>query len=1094
MKILRFMIIALLCAVAQGAWAQTTVTTDSELRAAIANDGANITVTSDIDLSNSTLSIESGRTVTINLGGYTLNRRLTMRGESGGTVITVHNGATLNLSNGTLKGGWGGNGGGLANEEGGTTNLTNVNIAGNTADDRGGGISNQGTLTMTGGIITNNTSNDRTAREGGGGVFNDFNGTATLTNVTISGNKALVKGGGGVCNYGTITLNNCIITSNRAQLNGGGIWDGRVEGKDVSVLIINGCIVTGNHAEGKGGGIYGSNVYGDPGHQGLRMMGAVTVTDNTGCGGLPDNLFLDHRKYVYVIGNLSGSNIGVTLEIPPYEFTKEFKTQNPDIDITSIFHPDIPDIMTITLSSNNEGYMIKNVPDNVVYYLERAWDDERKEVTATLKYLKERIDKNAAPTSETQYKVLRATGDAVTHLGTENSELHEFYVVDSDVDVFSLFVDGPNVHLILCDQSQLTLGDELRVTEGHTIYIHNQCTEVNMGKIRRPDSGTTGCIGGNSDSDTNLNGGNIEIHGGDLDLFCHDGGSAIGGRFKNIGDIKIYGGKIKAESIHGAAGIGGGVDSKYYGNISIYGGTIQAIGSDNMPDLNANGGAGIGGGMGCQGGDLHIYGGTITATTNGETAGIGCGQDGGDKAAGTIIIDGGIVKAYGGNYGAGIGGGDSMNGADLTINGGHVEAYGGTDAAGIGGGEGGDGGSVTINGGYVYAQGGWEYGAGIGGGQDGKGANVTINGGTVIAKAGKNDTGLRAIGPGSGSSDYGSLTIGDGLMVLSGDGTDGPYVATSRVDHCWYRTQASITPCTHSGASYTIIDGNSHSVACAYCTTTATVQPHNFGSYGECDCHLISLADEGDNSALFTKWSDGDAHDFLLSGRKLVPNEEGSRAYTVCLPFDMDLTDRADDVTLWTLSYIKDGSEMVFTRVLENKVEAGKPYLIVIHKGELELLGNSKLCVTPDEGVRVYDWDNREQPLGWWRGTLTKIESADAAEMMAYALQSVGDFRRIRPDTYWAWWGAFRSMYCPDDLPGTNRFTINRGALGGFGSTIVFEGDTEIPEDEAVGITTTNYTNYTNSDGWFTLDGRRIDGQPMKKGLYIHGNRKVLIP
>ena len=566
------------------------VGTDAELRTAIQNDGANIIVTADIDLSNITLSIESGRTVTIDLGGYTLNRRLTLRGENGGQVITVRNGATLNLSNGTLTGGYGGDGGGLLNE-GGTVTLTNVNITGNTADDRGGGISNHGTLTMTGGSITGNTSRDGIDLKGGGGIFNYSGATATLTNVSITGNEAKEKGGGGLCNYGTITLNDCIISGNRAQLNGGGIWDGRVEGKEVSVLIINGCTITGNHAEGKGGGIYGSNVYGDPGHEGLRMEGVVTVTDNTGCGGLSDNLFLDHRKYVYVTGDLTGSNIGVTLEIPPYEFTKEFKTQNPDADITSIFHPDMPDIMTITLSNNNEGYMIKNIPDDVIYYVERAWDDEHKEVTATCKYLTERIDNNATPTSETQYKVLTTTSDAVVHLGTENSELHEFYVVNDQVEVFSLFVDGPNVHIILCDQSQLILGDELRVTEGHTVYIHNQCTEVNMGKIRRTEDGATGCIGGNNDSDTNLNGGNIEIHGGDLDLFCHDGGSAIGGRFKNIGNIKIYGGKIKAESIHGAAGIGGGVGSIYYGNISIYGGTIQAIGSDNMPDLNANGGA-----------------------------------------------------------------------------------------------------------------------------------------------------------------------------------------------------------------------------------------------------------------------------------------------------------------------------------------------------------------------------------------------------------------------------------------------------------------------------------------------------------------------
>ena len=224
----------------------------------------------------------------------------------------------------------------------------------------------------------------------------------------------------------------------------------------------------------------------------------------------------------------------------------------------------------------------------------------------------------------------------------------------------------------------------------------------------------------------------------------------------------------------------------------------------------------------------------------------------------------------------------------------------------------------------------------------------------------------------------------------------------------------------------------------------------------------------------------------------MVNGQWQPRAYTVCLPFDMDLTGR-DDLMLYTLSYIKDGNEMVFTQTAK-KIEAGKPYLIVIHQGELELLGNGKLAVTADEGVRVYDWTNREQPLGWWRGTLTKIESADAAEMMAYSLQSVGDFRRIRPDTPWAWWGAFRSMYCPDELPATNRLTINKGTFGGFGGNtpdITFEGDAEILD--GTGIKSIDNGQLIIDNCWYTIDGRKLDGKPTMKGVYVIDGRKVVI-
>jgi hypothetical protein len=107
---------------------------------------------------------------------------------------------------------------------------------------------------------------------------------------------------------------------------------------------------------------------------------------------------------------------------------------------------------------------------------------------------------------------------------------------------------------------------------------------------------------------------------------------------------------------------------------------------------------------------------------------------------------------------------------------------------------------VNITGGYVYAEGGWEYGAGIGGGQSGAGADVTITGGTVVVKSGTlGATGMRGIGPGYGSDNYGTLTIGDNMMVSSWDGSDGPYPADQRKDYCWYRTQARIEPCTHPG-------------------------------------------------------------------------------------------------------------------------------------------------------------------------------------------------------------------------------------------------------------------------------------------------------
>jgi len=104
------------------------ITTESELRSAVQTDGINIKLDNDIDLSNKTLEIVGGTTVTIDLGGHTLDRKLTNRGEGGGQVITVRKGATLNLSNGTLQGGWGGNGGGFTFSNTLDKNFTKIKV------------------------------------------------------------------------------------------------------------------------------------------------------------------------------------------------------------------------------------------------------------------------------------------------------------------------------------------------------------------------------------------------------------------------------------------------------------------------------------------------------------------------------------------------------------------------------------------------------------------------------------------------------------------------------------------------------------------------------------------------------------------------------------------------------------------------------------------------------------------------------------------------------------------------------------------------------------------------------------------------------
>ena len=136
-------------------------------------------------------------------------------------------------------------------------------------------------------------------------------------------------------------------------------------------------------------------------------------------------------------------------------------------------------------------------------------------------------------------------------------------------------------------------------------------------------------------------------------------------------------------------------------------------------------------------------------TANGEHGGAGIGG-GASQSGNDITITGGEIIANGGEYGAGIGGGWCGNGSDITISGGEVTANGGRFAAGIGGGWGGNGSDITISGGEVTANGG-EAGAGIGGGYLHSGNDITISGGKVNATGGTTGAGIGGGFNGDGS-------------------------------------------------------------------------------------------------------------------------------------------------------------------------------------------------------------------------------------------------------------------------------------------------------------------------------------------------------
>jgi hypothetical protein len=190
------------------------------------------------------------------------------------TVVTIPNkGSNVSLSKLTIRNGVaqpGQSGGGISNN--GTLTIYNSTVSGNTsnggghndASAYGGGIYNGGTVTINNSTISGNSSGPyRSYQSYGGGIYNG--GTVTINHSTLSRNSSGGDGysaayGGGIFNTGTLTIkNNSTISENR--VNGGFYrsWGGGISNFGGTVTINNSTIngnSTGGRCCGSGGGIY----------------------------------------------------------------------------------------------------------------------------------------------------------------------------------------------------------------------------------------------------------------------------------------------------------------------------------------------------------------------------------------------------------------------------------------------------------------------------------------------------------------------------------------------------------------------------------------------------------------------------------------------------------------------------------------------------------------------------------------------------------------------------------------------------------------------------------------------------------------------
>ena len=405
-----------------------------------------------------------------------------------------------------------------------------------------------------------------------------------------------------------------------------------------------------------------------------------------------------------------------------------------------------------------------------------------------------------------------------------------WYVVEGDVTITPRLDTHGAVNLILTNGSHLTAEWGIDVKVGDTFTVYAQSTdEGTMGRLTAclpadfnldrmvhysewPDFGMAG-IGSSARWREGNDGireseGTIIINGGNIRAKGQDNASAIGGtraeeiEFRSTdrgevynrrqgGSITINGGVVRTEAFAmpegnsttvesvgigtcqmgygGSVTINGGtviaeatcdaITTGYGGTITINGGDVTAIGGVNnfAEDLNrVIPGNGIGP---YESGSVIINGGTVKATAKGKGFGIG-GARIYNTGAMTVTINGGTIEATANRNNAAIG--DKGTGkSGVTINGGVIHAVGKGGAAGIG-----SKGDIRITGGEltVSAEG---SGAAIGGFTDSYSERVdcksiTINGDVIKSISSKDGA---CIGAAAGGS-IGSITISDAELPL----------------------------------------------------------------------------------------------------------------------------------------------------------------------------------------------------------------------------------------------------------------------------------------------------------------------------------------
>ena len=394
----------------------------------------------------------------------------------------------------------------------------------------------------------------------------------------------------------------------------------------------------------------------------------------------------------------------------------------------------------------------------------------------------------------------------------------------------------------------------------------------------------------------------------------------------------------------------------------------------------------------------------------------------------------------------------------LVINSGSIEISVSSAGAAIGGDRNNtSGGSITINGGKISIVN--TRGKCIGGGYDDDRKGQYGVCGDIVINGGQLDLGsiIGFFGPSIHSDD---VKYNSGTLTLGWTNPD-DYIRT--VNILGSASDLSLERISFVEGRPFVLDGT---------TTVATAD----NIVGTKLVPLLALADNRDNSETLSRYA-GAQLPVQLDGRTLY--RDGSWN-TLCLPFSVKLSgsplEGATARPLTSASISGTTFNLGFGPAVTELV-AGTPYIIKWAGGE-PIVSPVFSPVSIDKTDRSYDngaaGDARVRFIGTYN-SLT-FDSDDKSILF------MGGASKLHYPAKGASIGAQRAYF-------------KIGEDGAASNARIASFNIDFGEGEATGIQEIVNSKSVNSqsDGWYTLDGRQLDGKPTQSGVYINGGRKVVI-